>query len=96
MTPLWIALVAIDFSLSQNPVYQTWFKRLANCFVFTGAVCMAFSPEWSATVVPFLFYTIGNLLWVYIAYSLMHRDKPLIELNLFFLAINGFGIVARV
>ena len=94
MTPIWFAWLTFTVRIHEDPTYQDHLKWVANFFVFSGAIALAFSADWAATIWPFIFYTIGNLLWIYVAVEIM-RDKPLIWLNLFFLGINAIGILTR-
>lgn len=94
MTPLWFAITHFFALIEADKKRLAWFERAGNVGLFLGAFTVSFSPAWSVTVFPFLFYTVGNVIWLIVAWRFL-RDRPLVEMNLFFLAVNGYGIMVR-
>ena len=94
MTPIWFALLTFELRLMEDERYMTWLKRIGNSWVYIGCLSVSLSPIWSATIWPFIAYSVGNIIWLYVAWRWL-KDRPLVEMNLFFLAMNTFAIYAR-
>ena len=69
------------------------FKWIANAFVFTGALAIAFSTEFAQQAWPFAINLIGTMMWL--KASQIVEDRALGWFQGFFVFINLYAITLR-
>lgn len=87
------ALNYVTCVLLSNPNLYQGFKWVGNALLVSAAISVAVSPDWAQAAWPFVLYNAGTAVWLYAA--VLMKDTPFICLQLFYAAVNTYGIVTR-